>query len=52
MLYAVLSIVILFFVLLWVIPAIEKDNKKRGPIIQGIFRSNFVIFGIPVATLL
>lgn len=52
MLYTVLSIVILFFVLLWVIPAIEKDNKKRGPIIQGIFRSNFVIFGIPVATLL
>ncbi|MBE7038568.1 MAG: AEC family transporter [Ruminococcaceae bacterium] len=52
MLFAVLSIVILFFVLLFVIPLIEKDNKKVGPIIQGIFRSNFVIFGIPVATLL
>ncbi|OJT80428.1 transporter, partial [Clostridioides difficile] len=25
-----------------------KDNKTRGALIQGVFRSNFVIFGIPV----
>ena len=31
-------------------PIFEKDNSKRGVIIQGIFRSNFVLFGIPVAT--
>lgn len=47
--YSVLTIVVLFLVLLFIIPKIEKDNKKRGPIIQGIFRSNFVIFGLPVA---
>lgn len=52
MLFSVVGTVVLFLVLLFVIPLIEKDNKKRGPIIQGIFRSNFVIFGIPVATLL
>jgi predicted permease len=27
----------------------EKDNAKRGVMIQGMFRSNFVLFGLPVA---
>lgn len=48
--FAALSIVILFCVLFLFIPKIEKDNKKTGVMIQGIFRSNFVLFGIPVAT--
>ncbi len=47
--YGVLSIVVLFLVLLFIIPKIEKDNKKIGAMVQGIFRSNFVIFGLPVA---
>lgn len=48
--FSVSSIVILFVVLCFLIPKIEKDNKKRGAMIQGIFRSNFVIFGMPIAT--
>ena len=47
--FSVASVVISFLVLIAVIPLIEKDNKKRGVIIQGIFRSNFVIFGIPLS---
>ena len=31
------------------IPRIEPDNAKRGVMIQAIFRSNFVLFGLPVA---
>lgn len=27
---------------------VEKDNKKRGAMIQGMCRSNFVIFGVPL----
>ncbi|MFI3326228.1 MAG: AEC family transporter [Clostridia bacterium] len=27
----------------------EKDTKKKGVIMQGMFRSNFVIFGLPIA---
>lgn len=27
----------------------EKDNAKRGVMIQGLYRSNFVLVGIPVA---
>ena len=48
--FSISSIVILFVVLCFLIPKIEKDNKKRGVMIQGIFRSNFVIFGMPIAT--
>ena len=50
--FAALSIIALFIILCILIPIIEKDNKKRGVMIQGIFRSNFVIFGLPVATAL
>lgn len=46
--FAAISIIITFSILCLLIPIIEKDNSKRGVIIQGIFRSNFVIFGIPV----
>lgn len=31
-----------------IILIIEKENKKRGVLIQAIFRSNFVLFGLPV----
>lgn len=34
--------------MLW-IPKIEPDNAKRGVMVQAIFRSNFVLFGLPVA---
>lgn len=48
-LFSVTCVLILFIVLFFTIPKIEKDNKKRGVMIQSIFRSNFVIFGMPVA---
>lgn len=48
--FALLSVTITFVILCIFIPFIEKDNKKRGVLIQGIFRSNFVIFGLPVAS--
>lgn len=31
-----------------IIMVIEKENKRRGVLIQAIFRSNFVLFGLPV----
>ena len=39
----------IFALLMVMIPHIEKDNAKRGVMIQAIFRSNFVLFGVPVA---
>lgn len=48
--FASTCIIILFLLTLFLVPKIEKSNCKRGVMIQGIFRSNFVLFGIPVAT--
>ena len=49
-LYATVAVVLVAVFMFIVVPLMEKDNAKRGVIIQGIFRSNFVLFGIPVAT--
>lgn len=49
---AVLCIGISFTLLMIIIPRVDKNNNNRGVMIQGIFRSNFILFGIPmVATL-
>ena len=50
MLVALLGVLGSFFMTWLIIAWIEKDNRKRGVLIQGIFRSNFVIFGTPVTT--
>lgn len=42
------SILILEVVLVIIVPRIVKENPKRGVIIQGIFRSNFILFGLPL----
>lgn len=33
-----------------IVPCIVRENAKRGAIIQGIFRSNFAVMGVPLAT--
>ena len=50
--FAICCITAIFVILMVVIPIIEKDNKNRGVMIQGIFRSNFILFGLPIATAL
>lgn len=48
LIYSISCVVLSFLVLMVIIPLFIKENRKRGVIIQGIFRSNFVIFGVPV----
>lgn len=48
--FSVAAILAVFIISLVIVPLIENDNRKRGVLIQGIFRSNFVIFGIPLST--
>ena len=45
-----LSVILVILVLMWIVPRIVKENPRRGVIIQGIFRSNFIIYGIPLTT--
>lgn len=47
--FAVTSIVSIFLVMTFIIPKIEKDDKRKGVLVQAVFRSNFVLFGLPIA---
>ena len=49
MIFSALAILTWFLLLMLVVPLIEKDNAKRGVMVQAMFRSNFVLFGLPVA---
>lgn len=46
--FSVTCVIVLYLILYLLVPLIEKDNKKRGALLQGLFRSNFVIFGLPI----
>jgi predicted permease len=46
--FAVLCVLGCIALLFLTVPLLEKDNSRRGVMIQGIFRSNFVIFGLPI----
>lgn len=48
LLFAFAGTLIVFLVAFMLIPRIEKDNARRGVMIQGLFRSNYAIFGIPL----
>jgi len=45
----VFGILGIFMALMVLIPRIEQENAKRGVMVQAIFRSNFVLFGVPIA---
>ena len=48
MLFGACGVLAVVFLLFLIIPRIEPDNKRRGVMIQAIFRSNFVLMGIPI----
>lgn len=50
LIYIVLSIIIIIIISIIIVPFFEKDRKKQGSMIQGIYRSNFVILGIPLTS--
>lgn len=47
--YVLVGGVVLFLVLMLVAPRVVRDNPRRGVVIQGIFRSNTALYGIPIA---
>lgn len=49
-LYAVVAIVVVFALAMALVPLFVKDDARRGVIIQSLFRSNYAIIGVPLAT--
>lgn len=47
--YSVSMILVLYLIITFTVLKIEKSNKKRGAMIQAIYRSNFVLMGLPMA---
>ena len=46
---AYLGVLAQFVLLMLLIPWLEKENPRRGVLIQAMFRSNFALFGLPLA---
>ncbi len=46
--FAAGSLLLLFALLCLVVPKVVKKENQQGVVIQGIFRSNYVIFGVAV----
>ncbi|MBR3870125.1 MAG: AEC family transporter [Clostridia bacterium] len=46
--YASVCACLLCALLFIIVPLFVKDNKRRGVMIQGTFRSNFLLFGVPL----
>lgn len=46
--FSIVGIICVFLVGLISVFFVTKDNKKRGAMLQGFFRSNFAILGIPL----
>lgn len=46
--YAVVTVLLCFAILFWLVPRIAKDRNTYGVLIQGIARSNYAIYGIPL----
>ena len=47
-LYVCICACVLCGTLFLIVPLLIKDNKRRGVLIQGTFRSNFLLFGVPL----
>ena len=46
------GLLILFGILFFIVPKVEKDKKKVGVMIQGMGRANYAFFGIPLVAML
>ena len=46
--YAVGTVLVFFLLNLYLVPKLVKDPRQQSVVIQGIYRSNYVILGIPI----
>lgn len=49
MLYGGLGVVAVCFISMFLVCRMEKEDRRRGVMTQALFRSNFVLMGVPIA---
>ena len=49
LIFGVAGLVTAFTLLMLAIPLVERENRRRSVMIQAMFRSNFALFGLPLA---
>lgn len=52
LIFALAGVLIEFLVSLVLVLLTEQENARRGVMLQGMFRSNFVLYGIPISAAL
>ena len=50
--FAAAGVLVEFLISLILVLLTEQENTRRGVMLQGMFRSNFVLYGIPLSTVL
>lgn len=48
--YSIAGSTVIFILAMLLVPHLERDNRRRGAISVAMFRSNFIIYGMPFAT--
>lgn len=48
LMFAVVSVILLFLILMVLVPLFVKKNNQRGVVVQALFRSNLLILGVPI----
>ncbi len=46
--FAISIVLVTIGIMFILVPKLVKDNRNRGVIIQGLYRSNFILFGVPL----
>ena len=46
--FAISIVLVTIGIMFIIVPKLERDNRHRGVIIQGLYRSNFILFGVPL----
>lgn len=46
--FAISIVLVTIGIMFIIVPKLERDNRNRGVIIQGLYRSNFILFGVPL----
>jgi len=49
LLFSLAVLLAIFILLMLLVPHFETENPRRGVLVQGISRSNFIFFGLPMA---